>query len=99
MLLRSLMIGPCRRRQPSLQTSVCGRHTAAFRALGQIQRCCLLIRATLDRLNLRTKPADAVVEGGVLAAAGGGRVSRRVNGTQEPDLPCSPVEGVVESDL
>ena len=63
MLLRSLMIGPCRRRQPSRQTSVCGRHTAAFRALGQIQRCCLLIRATLDRLNLRTRPTDAVVAG------------------------------------
>jgi hypothetical protein len=28
----------------------------------------LLIRAALDRLNLRAKPADAVLEGGVLAA-------------------------------
>jgi hypothetical protein len=28
----------------------------------------LLIRAALDRLNLRDKPADVVLEGGVLAA-------------------------------
>jgi hypothetical protein len=69
MLLRSLMIGPCRRRQPSLQTSVCGRHTQSHsEPLGADPEVFLLIRATLDRLNLRVKPADAVVEGGVLAA-------------------------------
>ena len=42
-------------------------HTVAFQALGQIQEVFLLIRAALDRLNLRIKPADAALEGGVLA--------------------------------
>ena len=103
MLLQSLMIAPCRRRQPSLQTSVCGRHTQSHsEPLGADPELFLLIRAALDRLNLRVKPADAVLEGGVLAARDRlvmEGMSRRVNVTREPDLPCSPVEAVVESDL
>ena len=71
-------------------------------SLGADPEVFLLIRAALDRLNLRVKPADAVLEGGVLAARDRlvmEGVSRRVNVTREPDLPCSPVEAVVESDL
>jgi hypothetical protein len=37
-------------------------------SLGADPEVFLLIRAALDRLNLRVKPADAVLEGGVLAA-------------------------------
>jgi hypothetical protein len=43
-------------------------HRAAFCALGADPEVFLLIRAALDRLNLRDKPADVVLEGGVLAA-------------------------------
>jgi hypothetical protein len=102
MLLRSLMIGPCRRRQPSLQRACVDGTNSRIPSLGADPEVFLLIRATLDRLNLRVKPADAVLEGGVLAARDRlvmEGVSRRVNVTREPDLPCSPVEAVVESDL
>jgi hypothetical protein len=68
MLLQSLMIAPCRRRQPSLQRACVDGTHSRIPSLGADPEVFLLIRATLDRLNLRVKPADAVLEGGVLAA-------------------------------
>jgi hypothetical protein len=46
---------------------VAGTHSRILR-LGPDPEVFLLIRAALDPLNLRDKPADVVLEGGVLAA-------------------------------
>ena len=70
-----------------------GTHSRIL-SLGKDPEVFLLIRAAFDRLNLCDKPADVVLEGGVPAARDPllmEGVSRRVNGTREPDLPCSPV--------
>jgi hypothetical protein len=66
-------------------------------SLGADPEVFLLIRAALDRLNPRAEPADGVLAARDRLVMEG--VSRRANGTREPDLPCSPVEAVVESDL